>query len=131
MVRPRPAPLTERKKDRTADLVYAALQAGFRGIDTACQPKHYREDLVGAGVRRAIADGIVRRDELYLQTKFTSLDGQDRKQPLPYDAAARVEEQVAQSVRRSLENLGVERIDAVLLHSPLRTREVSAAVRSC
>lgn len=30
------------KKDRTAGLVHAALKAGFRGLDTACQPKHYR-----------------------------------------------------------------------------------------
>lgn len=29
------------KKDKTADLVEAALKAGFRAIDTACQPKHY------------------------------------------------------------------------------------------
>jgi hypothetical protein len=36
---PSPAPLTPRKKERTADLVYAALKAGFRGVDTACQPK--------------------------------------------------------------------------------------------
>ncbi|BEI80295.1 hypothetical protein CcaverHIS002_0108240 [Cutaneotrichosporon cavernicola] len=27
------------KKDQTAELVYTALKSGFRGIDTACQPK--------------------------------------------------------------------------------------------
>lgn len=27
-------------------------RAGFRGIDTACQPKHYQEDLVGAALAR-------------------------------------------------------------------------------
>ena len=31
------------KKERTAELVIAAVLAGFRGIDTACQPKHYQE----------------------------------------------------------------------------------------
>lgn len=30
------------KKDTTPGLVYTALKAGFRRIDTACQPKHYR-----------------------------------------------------------------------------------------
>lgn len=30
------------KKERTADLVVKAVLAGFRGIDTACQPKHYQ-----------------------------------------------------------------------------------------
>lgn len=29
------------KKERTASLVEQALRAGFRGVDTACQPKHY------------------------------------------------------------------------------------------
>ena len=40
------------KKERTADLVSKALQAGFRGIDTACQPKHYDERLVGVALQR-------------------------------------------------------------------------------
>jgi diketogulonate reductase-like aldo/keto reductase len=54
------------KKDRSADLVYTALKAGFRAVDTAAQPKHYREDLVGDGIRKAIAEGIVKREELYV-----------------------------------------------------------------
>lgn len=54
------------KKDRTTDLVYKALRAGFRAVDTAAQPKHYREDLVGEGIRRAIREGIVRREDLYV-----------------------------------------------------------------
>src|SRR5271170_4497332 len=40
------------KKDRTADLVYNAIKSGFRGIDTAAQPRHYQESLVGDGIRR-------------------------------------------------------------------------------
>ncbi|KLT42284.1 Aldo/keto reductase, partial [Cutaneotrichosporon oleaginosum] len=123
------------KKERTADLVYTALKAGFRGIDTACQPKHYREDLVGVGLQRALADGLVTRDELYLQTKYTSIDGQDRAQALPYDLRAPVGEQVAQSVARSLQNWGVDALDAVVLHSPLRTRaatlEAYRALEAC
>ncbi len=38
------------KKEQTAKCVEMALGCGFRGIDTACQPKHYREDLVGEGL---------------------------------------------------------------------------------
>ena len=30
------------KAERTTKLVYQALQAGFRGIDTAAQPRHYQ-----------------------------------------------------------------------------------------
>jgi diketogulonate reductase-like aldo/keto reductase len=54
------------KKERTANLVYKALDVGFRAVDTAAQPKHYREDLVGDGIRRAIRDGKVRREDLYV-----------------------------------------------------------------
>lgn len=60
-------------------------------------------------------------------SRFTSLDGQDPKQPLPYDPKASITQQVNQSFRRSLENLGVEYIDSVVLHSPLRTRKVSVS----
>lgn len=55
------------KKDRTADLVHRAINAGFRGVDTAAQPRHYREDLVGEGMRRAIKDGTVRREDLHVR----------------------------------------------------------------
>lgn len=56
------------KGDQTADLVYQALKSGFRAIATAAQPKHYREDLVGEGIRRAIGDGIVTRQDLFVST---------------------------------------------------------------
>ena len=70
------------KKGKTADLVYQALCSGFQGIDTAAQPKHYREDLVGDGLRRAINDGKVSRESLfvseqtpiYIDTAFSSLE---------------------------------------------------------
>ncbi|KAK5661517.1 hypothetical protein OQA88_11421 [Cercophora sp. LCS_1] len=47
------------KKSRTADLVYTAIQSGFRGIDTASIETHYNEAGVGAGIRRAIDDAII------------------------------------------------------------------------
>ncbi|AAW45715.2 conserved hypothetical protein [Cryptococcus deneoformans JEC21] len=111
------------KKERTAELVCQAVKAGFRGIDTACQPKHYREDLVGQAIKSLISEGVVKREELYIQTKFTSVDGQDPSLPLPYDPSSPIEEQVKQSFETSLKNLGVEYLDAVVLHSPLKSRE--------
>lgn len=54
------------KKEKTADLVYQALCSGFRGVDTAAQPKHYREDLVGDGIRRALSEGRVVRENLFV-----------------------------------------------------------------
>ncbi|MEM9072148.1 MAG: aldo/keto reductase [Myxococcota bacterium] len=104
------------KKERTAALVQEALAAGFRGVDTACQPKHYHEPGVGEGLRLA----GVRRDELYVQTKFTPLGGQDPAR-VPYDPKASLPEQVAQSIQRSLANLHVSCLDALVLHSPLKT----------
>lgn len=56
------------KKERTAGLVYEAIKAGFRAIDTAAQPRHYREDLVCEGIKRAIDEGIVTRKELHVNS---------------------------------------------------------------
>ncbi|ORX40735.1 NADP-dependent oxidoreductase domain-containing protein [Kockovaella imperatae] len=114
------------KKDRTAELVVQAVKAGFRGIDTACQPKHYREDLVGKALKQLFAEGV-KREDLFIQTKYTSLDGQDMSQPLPYDSSASISDQVTQSIQKSLTNLGVEYIDSVVLHGPLRTRQDTLA----
>ncbi|WP_231920525.1 aldo/keto reductase [Magnetospirillum sp. XM-1] len=105
------------KKERTAGLVELALAQGFRGIDTACQPKHYHEPGVGEGLAAALAKGL-RRDEIYLQTKFTPLAGQD-PQRVPYDPSASLARQVAQSFERSRANLGTDILDGLVLHSPL------------
>ena len=87
------------KKDDTESLVRAALLHGFRGIDTACQPKHYHEPGVGAGVASFLdepSNGTLARGDLYLQTKFTPLSGQDPAR-IPYDPKAPLAEQVRQS----------------------------------
>ncbi|HVT03550.1 MAG TPA: aldo/keto reductase [Thermoanaerobaculia bacterium] len=115
------------KEDDTERLVRLALDAGFRGIDTANQRRHYFEAGVGAAVSKAIADGLVRRDELFLQTKFTYRDGQDHR--LPYDATANPATQVRQSFASSLEHLRVESIDSYVLHGPSRRRGLSAVDR--
>ena len=104
------------KEERTAPLVAQALRAGFRGIDTANQRKHYHEAGVGQALREAFASGLVRREELFLQTKFTYRRGQDHR--LPYDPEAPLAEQVAQSCESSLAHLGVDALDAYLLHGP-------------
>lgn len=105
------------KKEQTADLVTAAVKYGFRGIDTACQPKHYNEAGVGEAIHRLISEGIPRKD-LYIQTKFTPLNGQDPLR-IPYSTSATLSEQVAQSFEVSKKNLGVNYVDGLVLHSPL------------
>jgi diketogulonate reductase-like aldo/keto reductase len=105
------------KQDDTERLVKRAIEAGFRGIDTACQPKHYNEAGVGAGIA-ACLNPRLKRAQLYLQTKFTPLSGQEPRQ-IPYDARAPLAEQVAQSCAISLKNLRTDYLDCLVLHSPL------------
>jgi diketogulonate reductase-like aldo/keto reductase len=109
------------KKERTAELVAQALEAGFRGFDTACQPKHYDERLVGVGLSHSKALEIP-RNELYLQTKYTPLSSQDPNK-LPYDAKAPVASQVAQSFEVSQSNLQTDYVDCLILHSPMVPHE--------
>lgn len=110
------------KKDRTATLVEQAITQGFRGIDTACQPKHYHEAGVGEGIAACMNKGLVTRSELYLQTKFTPLDGQDPNR-IPYDPNASLDVQVAQSFQTSLKNLQTGYLDGLILHSPFANKE--------
>lgn len=105
------------KQERTADLVEMAVLSGFRGIDTACQPKHYHEAGVGDALQRLYAQGI-RREELFLQSKFTPLAGHDPAR-IPYDPREPLPTQVAQSFERSLHNLQTSYLDSLVLHSPL------------
>lgn len=106
------------KEDATEGLVVEALDAGFRGIDTANQRKHYYEEGVGRGLEAKIREGFIRREDLFLQTKFTFRDGQDHR--LPYDPSAPIATQVAQSFEKSLEHLGVQGLDSLVLHGPSR-----------
>jgi diketogulonate reductase-like aldo/keto reductase len=105
------------KEERTEGLTAEALAAGFRGIDTANQRKHYFEAGAGAAVRAWLAAGGA-REALFLQSKFTHQAGQDHR--LPYDPDAPPEVRVAQSLASSLEHLGVDHLDALLLHGPER-----------
>ena len=111
------------KEDATEACVLAALDAGFRAIDTANQRKHYYEQGVGRGIARS---GVPRR-ELFIQTKFTFRDGQDHR--LPYDEGAPIREQVKQSHASSLEHLGIDKIDSYLLHGPSRAHGLGAMDR--
>ena len=138
------------KKDRTRALVKQALLSGFQGIDTAAQPKHYHEELVGQGIRDAIKEGGIKREDLYvsflracglltvivraynmqIQTKFTSVHGQDPKK-MPYDSRKSIMHQVESSVKSSLHNFQLGEgddstetyIDCLVLHSPFPSME--------
>jgi diketogulonate reductase-like aldo/keto reductase len=103
------------KKDATRDLVQTAVRTGFTALDTANQPKHYSEPQAGEALRTLAAEGIS-RNSLFVQTKFTPLNGQDHR--VPYDPQATLNAQVRQSFESSLEHLQTDYVDSYLLHGP-------------
>lgn len=114
------------KGRRTRELVDQAIKSGFRAVDTAAQPKHYAEQEVGKGLQDALNDVKISRDDLWIQTKFTPLHGQDRSR-MPYEEKATLQEQITSSFASSLSNFDLRGsknehtqpyLDAVLLHSP-------------
>jgi diketogulonate reductase-like aldo/keto reductase len=104
------------KENRTASLTEVALRSGFRAIDTANQRKHYFEAGVGEALSAVYREGIVKREDLFLQTKFTYQRGQDHR--LPYDSSATLSLQVQQSLAGSLEHLRTDHVDSYVLHGP-------------
>lgn len=113
------------KDERTAHLTREAIQAGFRGIDTANQRRHYFEQGVGDAIEELCRDGRLTRKDLFLQTKFTYAGGQDHR--LPYDPQADLPTQVRQSFASSLGHLRTDHVDSYILHGPSVARGLSDA----
>jgi diketogulonate reductase-like aldo/keto reductase len=103
------------KKGATTELVQLAVASGFCAIDTANQIIHYHESLVGEALKALGKEGI-KRESLFLQTKFTPAPGQAHQ--APYDASADITTQVAQSFDSSLEHLCTDYVDSYVLHGP-------------
>ncbi len=111
------------KKEATTQLVQQAVAAGFTAIDTANQLIHYEEALVGEALFELAKQGTP-RDRLFLQTKFTSVTGQDHR--TPYDAQADLTTQVKQSFDSSLAHLHTDHVDSYVLHGPYYRRGLAA-----
>jgi diketogulonate reductase-like aldo/keto reductase len=112
------------KKDATTQLVQQAVAAGFTAIDTANQLIHYQEALVGEALRSLAKQGI-KRETLFLQTKFTPVNGQDHR--TPYDVKADLTTQVKQSFDSSLSHLHTDHLDSYVLHGPYSRYGLGAA----
>jgi diketogulonate reductase-like aldo/keto reductase len=112
------------KKDETARLAQLAVENGFQAIDTANQIVHYNEELVGRALQ-ALAQNGIKRESLFLQTKFTSVDGQ--RGQTPYDAKAALTKQVNQSMDSSLLHLHTDYVDSYVLHGPYERYKLGAA----
>jgi len=107
------------KKEATTRLVQSAVGAGFTAIDTANQLIHYDEARVGEALN-ALGEKGIKRESLFLQTKFTSVNGQDHR--TPYDASSDLTTQVNQSFDSSLKHLHTDYIDSYVLHGPYSRR---------
>lgn len=85
-------------------VTYDAIKTGYRLLDTAAA--YMNEEALGKGVKRAVADGLCTREELFITTKVWV---QDQK----------TEETAYQAVKDSLAKLDMEYADLVLLHQPM------------
>jgi diketogulonate reductase-like aldo/keto reductase len=90
------------------DSTYWALKAGFRLIDTA--RIYGNEAAVGRGLKKAIGEGIVTREEVFITTKMWTDD---------YDRGD-------EAIDASLQRLGVDYIDLMILHHSQPANDVQA-----
>ena len=79
--------------------VYEGIKAGYRLIDTA--NAYLNEEAVGRGIRRALEEGLVKREDIFLSTKLW---------PTLYEKEDAVE--------KTLERLGVTYVDLLFIHQP-------------
>jgi diketogulonate reductase-like aldo/keto reductase len=112
------------KKEATAQCVLLAVESGFRAIDTANQLIHYQEALVGEALKSLDQQGV-KRNTLFIQTKFTPAGGQDHR--TPYDPSADLTTQVEQSFASSLAHLSTDYVDSYVLHAPFSRRGLGEA----
>ncbi|MCH5185419.1 MAG: aldo/keto reductase [Oscillospiraceae bacterium] len=85
--------------EQAEDSVYWALSDGYRLIDTATA--YNNEEGVGRGIKRAIDEGIVNREDIFVTTKLW---------PSAYNS---------EGIDACLEKLGLEYVDLMLLHQPM------------
>ena len=109
----------------TQKLVVQALTAGFLGIDTANQRKHYFEEGVGLGIQEFLQNSKKSRTDLFLQTKFTFANGQDHRKP--YNEFDSFANQVQSSCKSSLQHLQTDYIDSYILHGPFFATDIAEA----
>ena len=86
------------------EVIYNAVKTGYHLLDTSAA--YMNEEAVGKGVARAIADGLVTREELFITTKVWV---QDQK----------TEETAYEAVKASLAKLNMSYVDLILLHQPM------------
>lgn len=89
--------------DEVLKAVKNAIDCGYRHIDTAFA--YQNETSVGEAIREKIADGTVKREEIFVTTKLTGIHT--------------TPELACHGVELSLKNLGLDYIDLYLIHAPM------------
>ncbi|KAI1314658.1 NAD(P)H-dependent D-xylose reductase (XR) [Mortierella claussenii] len=100
-------------KDTAADIVYKAIQTGYRLFDCACDYGNEKE--VGQGIKKAIQDGLVKREELFVTSKLWNTYHHKEHVPLAFE--------------RTLSDLGLDYIDLYLIHFPISLKYVPFETR--
>ncbi|KAF8512150.1 NADP-dependent oxidoreductase domain-containing protein [Hysterangium stoloniferum] len=100
-------------KSSTADTVYKAIQAGYRLLDGAGDYGNEKE--AGEGVRRAIADGLVKREDIFITSKLWN--------------TYHKREHVKQYAKFQLELWGIDYFDLFLIHFPISLKYVDKSER--
>ena len=95
-------------KEQTAEATYQAIKAGYRLIDEACD--YGNEKQCGDGIKKAIDEGLVKREELWVTSKLWNTF--HRK------------EHVKAACKRTLQDLGLEYLDLYLIHFPIALKYV-------
>ncbi|KAI9851466.1 MAG: NAD(P)H-dependent D-xylose reductase (XR) [Vezdaea acicularis] len=99
--------------DTCADQVYAAIKAGYRLFDGACD--YGNEVEAGQGIARAINDGLVKRSDLFLVSKlWNSFHGPDEVGPI---------------CRKQLSDWNIDYFDLYLIHFPIALAYVPPSTR--
>jgi D-xylose reductase len=91
-----------------SEIVYQSIKSGARLIDTAT--RYENEKAVGEGIKRAIDEGIVSREDLFIVTKLYCLS----------------RHKVEEAIKNSLNELGLDFVDLYLDHWPHSTYETNS-----
>ena len=99
--------------DATADMVLAAIEAGYRHLDAACD--YGNECEAGRGIRIAIERGLCTREELWVTSKLWN--------------TYHHRQHVRPAIERSLADLGLDYLDLYLIHFPIHLKYISPEER--
>ena len=100
-------------REDAADVAYEAIKAGYRHLD--CAADYGNEAEVGHGIARAISDGLVTRDDLWITSKLWN--------------TFHAPEHVKEGCQKSLGDLGLDYLDLYLVHFPIALEYVPIETR--